>query len=118
MGGTDKNLRTSDFPWIGGAGYAVSRQLIEEKVLLRCPEIQATGEDKLTSRCLFANGVNFTDTRDAKGKYRFCRNAPGKSCDYEVGVAPSDEVVLFHYVYGPVRNELALQYYGQILKQE
>jgi hypothetical protein len=114
VGGTDKKTRESRFPWIGGAGYAVSRQLIEKKVLLQCPFKGNPSEDVLTSKCLYANGVNFTDTRDKKGKYRFCRSSPGKSCDFKESVEPSDEVVLFHYVTGAVRNELALKYYGHI----
>ena len=119
VGGTDELLRTSDFPWIGGAGYAISRQLIEEKVLLRCPEQQSSAEDTLTSSCLYQHGVNFTDTRDSTGRYRFCRSFPGDSCDLGAHMEPSDEVVLFHYTNTTVRQDLAHKYYGDgLIKTE
>ena len=113
VGGTDGETRNSDFPWIGGAGYAVSRQLIEEKVLCKCDAdgLFASSEDVFTSRCLYQNGVKFTDTRDSLGKYRFCRSFPGDSCDYYEQIEPSDEVVLFHYVNGTTRIELTQKYY-------
>jgi hypothetical protein len=114
VGGTDEVTRNSDFPWIGGAGYAVSRQLIEEKILCHCDDDDLSGaaEDMFTSRCLYQNGVNFTDTRDSEGKYRFCRSVPGDSCDAYEYIEPSDEVILFHYVHGPTRLELQQKYYG------
>ena len=113
VGGTDRILRESDFPWIGGAGYAVSRQLIEEEMLLsKCEDIRTAAEDMEVSACLYKHGVTFTDTRDASGKYRFCRSFPGDSCDVSEPIEPSDEVVLFHYVNGAARNELYQKYYG------
>lgn len=110
LGGTDDDRRQSSNPWIGGAGYVITRKLIEEAALRKCREQLTAAEDMLTSSCLFSQGVNFIDTRDDMGRGRFCRSLPIEPCHLPHGEA-SDEVVLFHYTKGEVRSQLYQQYY-------
>ena len=113
LGGVDSKTRNTDFPWVGGAGYVISRQLIVDRVLDKCPDKMAMEEDVLTSKCLYANGVNFTDTRDSANFDRFCREKPGQSCGGRGDKdEPSKEVVLFHYVKSHMRAWLHDNYYG------
>lgn len=114
MGGVDGRSVNTDFPWVGGAGYVISRRLIEERALdaESCPYNMGQEEDVRTSRCLYGQGINFTDTRDASGFRRFCRHVPTRDCGDRVDKKePSEEVVLFHYTRGQVRLDLFEKYY-------
>lgn len=110
LGGSDDFVRESPNPWVGGAGYVITRKLIEEAALSKCKEQLTPAEDMLTSSCLFGQGVKYTDTRDDMGRGRFCRSLPTEPCHLPHGKA-SDEVVLFHYATKEIRSHLHEQYY-------
>jgi len=111
LGGVDPYRRNSAFPWVGGAGYVVSKDLIIERKLEKCNQTVKTlivsGEDVMTSKCLFSQGVVARDTRDASGGIRFCRNRPDKPCELSrpgfPSGSPSRQPVLFHYMHGAAR---------------
>ena len=114
LGGIDDDRRESSDPWIGGAGYVITRKLIEEAALGKCMEKLTAAEDMLTSSCLYHQGVNFTDTRDGMGRGRFCRSLPTEPCHLPQGKA-SDEAVLFHYATGEIRSQLYRFFYHDLL---
>ena len=113
LGGTDDYIRKSNNPWIGGAGYVITRKLIEQAALENCQPKLIPSEDFMTSTCLYRQGgVKFTDTRDDMGRGRFCRSRPNEPCFLPHGVASPDEVLLFHYTVGENRSKLYQQYYN------
>lgn len=116
IGGVDDAVLSSGFPWVGGAGYVLNREVIAARLLSKCdPEVRqsrSATEDVLTSQCLFAAGVFPRDTRDEEGKPRFCRSRPGLSCYARPDAGPSKDAVLFHYLEGQRRQAVVDRLYG------
>lgn len=115
LGSVASARRKSRNPWVSGAGYVVSRRLIEERVLASCRPTMSEAEDVLTSTCLYRNKVNFTDTRDSLGHSRFCSRTPYNPCSDKLDtiLRPSKEVVLFHYTEGELRMNLSEYFQNQ-----
>ena len=116
LGGVDADRRESDFPWIGGAGYVVSQNLIRERTLNKCSSKRIETEDLLTSQCLYRYDVKFTDTRDDEGYSRFCRDIASNPCvlgavGKDVSHTASKGVVLYHYATGINRITLHDKFY-------
>jgi len=98
------------------SGYVVSRRLIEERIVSKCPPFRVGAENIILSYCLYQFGVNFTDTRTKEGYSRFCRSKPSDPCFLTDGfneiTKPAKEVVFFGGTTGTIRKELHDGYYS------